>query len=92
MLAILRNAQKYGIMTEKEKDQMVKLIFKNGGFPREYRAQLWTLASGSEKQRRNNFGYYTMQPHDEDERKMNDGNPEFTEKHDSISEDGKPRM
>ncbi|CAI2379223.1 unnamed protein product [Moneuplotes crassus] len=87
MLVILRKAQKHGIMTEKEKDQMAKLIFKNGGFPKAYRPQLWTLASGSERLKRNNFGYYSIQPHDEDERKSNDDNPELTEKQDNTSDD-----
>jgi len=44
MLRILNKAQPFGIMTELQKARMVKLIFKNGGFPKEYRKQLWTLA------------------------------------------------
>ena len=89
MLKILSTAQYYGIMTEKQKDRMAALIFKNGGFPREYRSQLWTLASGSELQRRNNKGYYIVKENEDMERKMNEY-PELTEhQSNSFSDEGK---
>ncbi|CAI2382423.1 unnamed protein product [Moneuplotes crassus] len=87
MRAILRRSQKYGSMTEKEKEQMAKLIFQNCGFPKAYRTKLWTLASGGERQRRNNIGYYTLKPYIEDEQKSSDENPEFKERRDSISDE-----
>ena len=89
MLKILSTAQYYGIMTEEQKDRMAALIFKNGGFPREYRSQLWTLASGSEMQRRNNKGYYIVKENEDMERKMNEY-PELTEhQNNSFSDEGK---
>jgi hypothetical protein len=60
MIGILNNAQKYSMMTQAQKMRMSRLIRKNGGFPREYRNQLWTLASGAERSKRNHKGYYVI--------------------------------
>jgi len=58
MKKILKNADKYGIMSDEEKSRMSFLIRKNGSLPTKYRRKLWILASGSERTKRNNPGYY----------------------------------
>lgn len=51
---------KYGQLTLHEKNRISYWIRRNGGLPREMRPQLWLLASGAERAKRNNPDYYLV--------------------------------
>lgn len=63
MESILRRAQKFGQLTENEKRRMAWLIRRNGTLPSHLRKKLWMLASGAERSKRNNPGYYIESEH-----------------------------
>jgi hypothetical protein len=63
MESILDRAQEFGQMTEDEKKRMAWLIRRNGTFPSYLRKRLWKLASGAERSKRNNPGYYMESDH-----------------------------
>ena len=77
MIKILNVAQIRGCMTEEEKSKMAKYIRKNGGFPSEHRSLLWLLASGAERSRKNNPGYFYNNQCDECEHSKHN-EPELT--------------
>lgn len=61
MKSIISNSHKYGVMSEDDKKMFVRLYRKNGQLPKDMRRDLWLLASGAERDKRNNPGYYQTQ-------------------------------